>query len=49
MSAQTTTILVTLLVAMMGTCERLVTHWDLDFRASRVFGENEDLPERLLQ
>ena len=48
-STQTTVlaILVPLLVAVLGTCERLVTRWDVDCRTSRVFGADEDLPERL--
>jgi hypothetical protein len=49
-SAQTTALAITvpLLVAVIGTCERLVTHWDLDCRASRIWSEHEDLPERLV-
>ena len=47
MSTQKTTLLVTLLVAVMGTCERLVTHFDMDCEVARVWGVNDELPERL--
>ena len=49
MTAPQWTALAMVITAMIGACERLTTHFDLDCRASKVWGENEDLPERLLQ
>jgi hypothetical protein len=48
-SAQTTVlaILVPLIVAVLGTCERLVKHYDIDCQTSKVWSENEPLPEHL--
>ena len=41
-------IFITLMIAVMGTCERLVTHYDIDCRTSRVWQGHEVVPEHLL-